>query len=77
MILCLHICGINFELLNQCSAFFITQEGVIKHIKEKEYEREIAEGQLSKYNLSRIDEKEKQMVKILFCAFIVFQNFSF
>ncbi|RZC68646.1 hypothetical protein C5167_031923 [Papaver somniferum] len=45
----------------QKQAKLTAKEGVIKHIKEKEYEREIAEGQLSKYNLSRIDEKEKQM----------------
>ncbi|KAI3850605.1 hypothetical protein MKX03_011424 [Papaver bracteatum] len=45
----------------QKQAKLTAKEGVIKRIKEKEYEREIAEGQLSKYNLSRIDEKEKQM----------------
>ncbi|KAI3899423.1 hypothetical protein MKW92_038333 [Papaver armeniacum] len=45
----------------QKQAKVTAKEGVIKRIKEKEDERDAAEDQLSKLNLSRLDEREKNL----------------
>ncbi|MCL7023070.1 hypothetical protein MKW94_017965, partial [Papaver nudicaule] len=45
----------------QKQAKLTAKEGVIKRMKEKEEERQAAEDQLVKYNLSRIDEREQKL----------------
>ena len=43
------------------------QEGISKRKREKENERDLAEQELSKLNLSHVDEREKHLVYLIFC----------
>jgi len=42
----------------------VSQAGIVKRMKEKENERDIAERELSSFSLSTIDEKEKKLVVV-------------
>lgn len=49
---------------SQASIFVIMQCGLLKRIEEKENERDSCELKISNVNLSHIDEREKNMVRV-------------
>lgn len=54
-----------FIFLLKLNIFFpasIYQSGILRRMKEKENERDLAERELSSLNLSHIDERERNLV---------------